>query len=353
VRAESPYHLISLSILDRNVPLLEIPTAQFQPCMDSFLGSWAGVLKALEDERPIEELWALSALGFKTQIHRALLPVGLLPRQWDETLAAIVMRTGYACTAGLRDFFYTRDDLRQIQLAWMKEIEKALDDGRPAISFGMHGPAFGIIRGFDADTEEYHVSTFADGAPINAMDLGTLDPPCIFVLIPTGPLAVTEGADAVARNLEAERAALEEAVAHHLGREVDAHGHAVEVPPDLAVGPQAYNAWSMAIETGQVAQHFGLAYTAAYYAEARSAAAVWLHRLSGAERWKNAARQFESAAKHFEHEAESFVALPKLFPMDQPSLLKDSGRRSDASACLRMARAEHIAAMEQIIEAME
>lgn len=333
--------------------LIEVPNARFQPCMDSFLGSWAGVLKALEDERPIEDLWGLSALGFRTQIHRALLPVGLLPRQWDETYATILMRTGYACTAGLRDFFYTRDDLRQIQLAWMKEIEKALEDGRPAISFGIHGPAFGIIHGFDPDTEEYHVSTFADGAPVNAMDLGTLDPPCIFVLIPTGPLAAVGGTDLNAQAFEAERAALTEAVAHHLGQEVDAKGNAVEVPRDLAAGPQAYNAWSLAIETGQVAQHFGLAYTAAYYAEARSSAGVWLRKLAALERWQKAARRFEAAAKHFEHEAESFVALPKLFPLDKPESLLDSGRRSDASACLRMARAEHIAAMENIIEVME
>src|SRR5580765_7030727 len=103
--------------------LIEVPNARFRPCMDSFLGSWAGVLNALEDERPIEDYWGLSGLGFRTQIHRALLPVGLLPRQWDETCAAIVNRTGYACTAGLRDSFYTQDDLRQIRMAWMKEIE--------------------------------------------------------------------------------------------------------------------------------------------------------------------------------------------------------------------------------------
>ena len=345
------------------MPPLELPTARFQPCMDSFLGAWAGVLKALEDPLPMEDLWGLSGLAFRTQIQRQLLPVGLLPRQWDETCAAVVMRTGYACTAGLRDHFYTQDDLRQIQIAWMKEIEKALEDGRPAISFGLHGPAFGIIKGFDADTENYLVSTFMDGrndAPINALDVGSLRPPCIFVLIPTGPLALMPGTDVgdpnsglSATRHAAELGALKEACTHHLGREVDAHGEGLDIPRDLAAGPGAYNVWASAIETGQIAQHWGLAYSAAYYAEARSAAAAWLKKLAQDAHWSDAARRFESAAKHFSHEAECFVRLPKLFPLAQPEALQDSGRRTDASACLRMARAEHIAALELLIEAVD
>lgn len=330
--------------------MIEVPNAHFTPCMDSFLGAWSGVLRALEDERPIEDLWGLSALGLRTQIHRNLLPVGLLPRQWDETCATIVNRTGYACTAGLRDFFYTADDLRQIRLAWMKEIEKALDDGRPAISFGMGGPAFGIITSFDDTTEEYHVSTPFGAAKLEAMELGSINPPSIFVLIPTGPLAKV-GVESAELH-KTERSALDEAVAHHLGQEVDAHGSPIEVPRDLASGPSAYNAWSAAVENGQIAEHFGLLYSAAYYAEARSAAGVWLKKIAKEERWHKAARRFDKAAGHLAHEAESFTTLAKLFPITQSESLKNPGRRSDASACLRMARAEHIAAMELLIEAM-
>ena len=328
--------------------LTEIPNARFLPCMDSFLGSWAGVLRALDDERPMEDLWGLSGLGLRMQIHRALLPVGLLGRKWDETCSAIANRTGYAVAAGLRDLFYTPDDVRQIRLAWIRTIGKALDDGRPAISFGMHGPAFGIIYGYDEQTEDYAVSTFLDGqidAPVNGLDLGSEDPPLIFVLIPTGPLADFD-VHAAARE------AIKGAIDQHLGQEFDAKGVRVETPMDLVDGTAAYNAWSAAIETGRVAQHWSLGYYAGYYAEARSAASVWLSKLTNAPEWSKAVPELNRAAQHLEHEADCFGTLSGLFPMQNPETFQKLGLRADASACLGLARAEHIAAMEALIEAL-
>ncbi len=328
---------------------IEIPNARFQPCMDSFLGSWAGVLAALDDARPIEDLWGLSGLGLRTQIHRSLLPVGLLGRQWDETCSAIANRTGYACVAGLRDLFYTPDDLRQIRLAWMRTTGKALDDGRPAISFGMHGPAFGIIYGYDDLTEDYSVSTFLDGqkdAPVNGMDLGSENPPLIFVLIPTGPLSDYDP-NAAARD------AIKGAIAQHLGQEMDNKGERIVTPMDLVVGTTAYNAWSAAIETGRVSQHWTLGYYAGYYAEARSAAALWVKKLAAEPAWTLQTELLKKAAGHLEHEAECFGTLSGLFPMQKPETAQNAGLRADASACLRLARAEHIAAMEVLIEAVQ
>jgi hypothetical protein len=174
------------------LPLIEVPNATFQPCMDSFLGAAAGVMRALGDEQDMEDLWGLSGLALNTQVHRSLDPVGLLPRQWDETLSSYMRRFGHESIAGLRDHFYTAKDLRELQFVWMDTIEKTLNDGRPALAYGLHGPAFGIIRGFDSDTEEYHVSTFMDGTrndPINIQDFGSLKPPLIFVMLPAGPLA--------------------------------------------------------------------------------------------------------------------------------------------------------------------
>ena len=327
---------------------IEIPNARFQPCMDSFLGAWAGVLQALDDERSMEDLWGLSGLGLRTQIHRTLLPAGLFGRQWDETCSAIAMRTGYACVAGLRDFFYTPDDLRQIRLAWMRNVEKALDDGRPAISFGMHGPAFGVIYGFDDQTENYAVSTFLDGqvdVPLNALDLGSENPPLIFVLIPSGPLADYDS------NVAA-RSAIKGAIDQHLGQELDAKGARIETPADLIEGAPAYNAWATAIETGRVAQHWTLSYYAAYFAEARSAASVWIKNLADLPAWSAAKAQLNLAATHLNHEAECFSTLSTLFPMQKPESFQNAGLRADASACLRMARAEHIAAMEALINVL-
>lgn len=331
------------------MPLIEAPDARFQPCMDSFLGALAGVLKALDDERPMAELWGLSALAFKIQIHRTLQPVGLLGRQWDETYPRIVRRLGYDCFAGLRDKFYTPKDLRELQFAWMSTIEKALEDGRPAIAFGLHGPAFGIIRALDNAVEEYHVSTFMDGrndAPINAQDVGSLNPPLIFVLILTGPIADYDPRQAAV-------AALREAVDQHLGQEKDEKGVLLQAPADMAAGSPAYNAWSAAIETAQLQPYWAAGYYAAYYTEARSAAATWLEGLCQSSTWAPRQACFTRAAQHFRHEAESFAVLPKLFPMNQPETLQDAARRTEASACVRAARAEHLSALEALIEALE
>ena len=328
------------------MPLIEVDNARFHPCMDSFLGALHGVLKSQNDERDMDELWGLSCLGFRTQIHRRMAPAGLFGRQWDETYSRILYRLGYDCIAGLRDSFYTPKDLRELQFAWMDTLEKALNDGRPAITFGLHGPAFGIIRGLDNDAEEYHVSTFLDGrqdAPINVQDVGSQSPPLIFMLIPTGPIPDYDSDKAAMGSLR-------EAVDHHLGQEHDSGGNLLSAPPDLVAGPAAYNAWSTAIETGQVDTHWGPSYYAGYYAEARSSAAQWLRRLSASPTWSADAQSLNRAAAHFDHEVECFGKLPGLFPLNEPSAIQDPGRRTEASACLRAARAEHIAGLEIIVE---
>jgi len=325
------------------VPLIEVD-ARFHPCMNSFLGALHGVLKAIDAQRDMDELWGLSGLAFRTQIHRSLDPVGLLPRQWDETCTQIFRRMGFDAMAGLRDFFYTAKDLRELQFVWMDACEKALEDGRPAIAYGLHGPAFGIIRGLDNDTEEYHVSTFMDGqndAPINVQDVGSQNPPLIFFIVPTGSVADYDEHAAASESIK-------EGVRHHLGQESDSAGKPIEVPADLAAGPAAYNAWSTAVETAQVQPYWGTSYYAGYYAEARSAAATWLRRLAAAEQWAAHAAAFAKAAAHFDHEVECFSKIPPLFPFDAPDAIQDSARRTEASACLRAARAEHIAAMEAL-----
>jgi hypothetical protein len=314
--------------------------------MDSFLGSAAGVLRALMHSCDMDEVWGLSSFGFRTQVHRTLDPVGLLPRQWDATLSKAMRRLGCECIAGLRDVFYTEKDLRELQVVWMNNLERALEDGRPAIGFGLHGPAFGVIYGLDTDAEEYHVSTFMDGrkdAPVNVQDFGSLKPPLIFAMVPTGPVADYDY-DIAARD------SLKEAVDHHLGQEKDEKGELLTVPADLVSGPAAYNAWSTAIETGHVQPHFGPAYHGAYYAEARSAAAEWLRRLATRGAWKANAPTLQKAAAHLDHEVESFRKLPQIFPINQPEASGDPVRRTEASVCMRAARAEHIAGMELLVE---
>ena len=299
--------------------------------MDSFLGSVAGVLKALGDERGMEELWGLSARGFNTQINRTLEPAGLLGGHWDKTCARVLRRLGHDCIAGLRDSFYSDKDLRELQFVWMRNVEKALEDGRPAICFGLHGPQFGIINGLDADMEEYSVSTYLDGqndAAINVQDVGSKHPPLIFVLIPTGPLPDYDP-DAAARE------AIKEALDHHLGKypaDSDPAKPAEAVPADMVVGVAAYNAWSTAVELGRVRQYWSIAYCAGYYTEARSAAAFWLRTLAETPaflEWQGALR---TSAEHLEHEAEGLARIPALFPMNQPALLAEQPRRTEASA---------------------
>jgi len=164
------------------------------------------------------------------------------------------------------------------------------------------------------------------------------------VLIPTGPLADYDVA-------AASRAAVEGAIDQHLSREVDNKGVRVETLPDHVDGAAAYNAWSAAIETGRVTHHWSLGYYAGYYAEARSAASVWLKKISDLPSFKGVSTLLHTASNHLDHESECFGTLSGLFPMNKPETLQNSGLRADASQCLRLARAEHIAAMEALIEA--
>lgn len=322
------------------MPLIEVSNARFRPCMDSFLGAAHGLLAALDDEQDIEDLWGLSSLALRTQVHRTLDPLGLLPAQWDVTLARWLRNFGHDCSAGLRDHFYTDQDLRELQAGWMRNVEKALQDGRPALSFGLHGPAFGLINGFDPDAEEYRVSTFLDGrrdTPINVQDVGSIKPPLIFFLIPTGPVSGHS-------YVQSARDAIKEALDQHLGRSP------ADTRDDIITGPAAYNAWSTAIETGIVHPHWGAGLYAAYFTEARSAAADWLRRLAARPEFESAQVELGVAVSHLEHETECLVRLAGLFPLNEPEALNDIVRRTEASACLRLARSEHIAAMEALLK---
>ena len=79
--------------------------------MDSFLGAAMGVLHSYGETRSLEELWGLSGLAFRTQVHASLAPAGLFLHKWDQTYAGIMRRLGHDCIAGLRNHFYTEDDL--------------------------------------------------------------------------------------------------------------------------------------------------------------------------------------------------------------------------------------------------
>ena len=233
-------------------------------------------------------------------------------------------------------------------MAWLRTTEKALNDGRAALTFGIGGPVFGTIFGLDDETENYSVAsalTPPEGTLLNALELGSLEPPLIFVLIPTGPIADFEVRKAA-------REALILAVDHHLGVEKDAAGRRLNYGAELVAGLGAYNAWSAAIETQNVAQHWSLALHAGYYAEARLSGATWLEAVRDCLGLPGE-KHLGAARKHFSNEGQCFQQLAGLFPMQMPEYFRDIGKRTDASAILRMARAEHVRGMEAIMAALE
>ena len=323
----------------------EVQGARFVPCMDSFLGAAKGVLAALGEERSFEDLWGFSSRAFRTQIHRTLAPAGLLPRQWDVTYGQVMNRLGFACVAGLRDSFYTQDDLSYLRGGWMRNIEKHLDQGLPAIAYGLHGPAFGMIRGFDDTTEDFMVSTFLDGrcdGPVNVRDLGSSDPPCIFVLIPTGPLHAYD-------RKAAAREAIGEALAQHLGQERDEQNQLIQVPADLAEGQGAFEAWGVALHEQKVRPHWGAALMAGYYLEARTHGAAFLRQLARNE-FPALAEPLVRAAEHLERETAHLTRLAALFPLQDPTALHDAQRIGQALEALRASAQAHAAAMQTLAE---
>ncbi|MCZ7645531.1 MAG: hypothetical protein M5U26_09645 [Planctomycetota bacterium] len=313
----------------RGLPLDDV---RFEPSMDSFVGAAQGALRAMGEELPADAAWGLSGLAFGAQVHRTLAPEGLFPRAWDVTYTKVMERFGYGCIAGLRDFFYTEDDISLLRSGWMRNIRKHLDEGLPAIAFGLHGPAFGIVHGFDEDKEAYLVSTRFDGhkdEPVHVNDLGLVDPPRVFVLIPTGSLSKYDRAAAA-------REALREAPALLAGKQAE---DAPPVPPDLAVGPDACEAWAAALEARRVTPPWGAAYTAAYYVEARTNAAAFLRR--AAKAWlPQLAPGLEEAALDMDRQARGLEALAGLFPVREPEALENPGRIAEARKLLNGLRAE-------------
>ncbi|MCW8132572.1 MAG: hypothetical protein KIS92_19645 [Planctomycetota bacterium] len=319
--------------------------AHFHPCMDSFLGAARGVVACLGEELSDADLWGLSGMAFRTQVHRALAPAGLFPRQWDGTYGRVMQRLGYACIAGLRDHFYTQDDISYLRSGWMGNIERHLDLGLPAIAYGLHGPAFGIINGFDDETENFRVSTRFDGAkdaPVNVHELGLTDPPCVFVLISTGPSTDYDRAKAA-------REALGEALAHHFHQEKDEAGQEVAIPADLATGMDAFEAWGQALHDRKVAPPWSAALTAAYYLEARTHGAAFL-RGTAAQLHPRHAETLAKAAQHFDAQAAELQQLAGLFPVRTPAALDDPARVAAAIGHLKKIAAAHEAAMMLLAE---
>jgi len=320
--------------------------AHFQPCMDSFLGAALGVLNALGEDLSYEELWGLSGMAFRTQVHRELAPAGLFPRQWDETYGAVMQRLGYACSAGLRDHFYTQDDIHYLRRGWMGNLERHLGQGLPAIAYGLHGPAFGIISGFDDETENFRVSTLLDGVkdgPVHVNDLGLTNPPCVFVLIPTGPL---HGYDRQA----ATRAAIAHGLLHHAQQERDEHGQSLAIPPDLATGMDAFEAWGRALNERTVKLSWAPALYAGYYLEARTHGAGFLRKVAQ-EYFPQHAKHLELAAESCMQQAAKLRELAALFPPQEPHALQDAQKIVAAIGHLQVIAQAHAAAMTALAEA--
>jgi len=322
-----------------------VDDARFHPSMDSFLGAARGVIACLGGELSEADLWGLSGFAFRTQVHRTLAPAGLFPRQWDSTYGRVMQRLGYACIAGLRDYFYTKDDISYLRSGWMGNIERHLDMGLPAIAYGLHGPAFGIINGFDDATEDFRVSTRFDGAkdgPVNVQELGLTDPPCVFVLIPTGELDGYNRKTAI-------REALGEALAHHFQQEKDDAGNLVAVPPDLATGMNAFEAWGVALHDRKVNPPWSAALTAAYYLEARTHGAEYL-RTTASRLHPEFAPRLAEAARHFDTQAAALRQLAGLFPIQQPAALSDPARIAAGIEMLKQAASAHEAAVTILVE---
>lgn len=325
--------------------LIGVDGAHFHPCMDSFLGAAKGVIACLGEELSDADLWGLSGMAFRTQVHRALAPAGLFPRQWDSTYGRVIQRLGYACIVGLRDHFYTRDDISYLRSGWMGNIERHLDLGLPAIAYGLHGPAFGVINGFDDEAENFRVSTRFDGAkdgPVNVHELGLTDPPCVFVLISTGPSTEYDRAKAA-------REALGEALAHHFHQEKDEAGNMVEIPPDLAVGMDAFEAWGQALHNRKVSPAWSATLTAAYYLEARTHGAAFL-RGTACQLHPQHAKPLSKAAQYFDTQAAEFQKLAGLFPVNNPSALSDLARIDTGIEHLKRIASAHEAAMTLLSE---
>ncbi|MSP63005.1 MAG: hypothetical protein EXR72_22250, partial [Myxococcales bacterium] len=302
---------------------------------DTAAAALAACARALGDPRSPAALHAASGLAFRISTDRRLTPAGPLAYPWREVLTVAAERLGCRWRLAAADpgeplWTEARDE------AFALATAGALA-GRPTLLFGVHGGAFGLVRGVDPAADALIVSGVLDGTAPPLLSRAALggNTGMLFALQLTARLAIDPAVAA--------RATLRAAIRHGRGDAPTEGG--------VAIGAAAWQLVCTALASGDV-DPSGLALLAQLLAEARAAVAGWLPTAA-----TTLALDLAPAERAARRAAGMLAEAARLLPFPPPAtgMLTTSLREQacDLFAEAARAEAESLASLEIALAASE
>ena len=285
----------------------------------SFMTCLASSLLILKGD--IDPAWVMGTSGFAFRIwvSKVLCPSAMSVFDWANILPEAVELNGFHARHISR-FWGEGDKEEERREEARKAIISAVDQGIPAIAWDVSDCEWGLIIGYDLETQEYQALT-NDGWPevqLPFNQLGQREIKILSVIIPDGPNERSR--DVIIRR------SLEIAVSHAEQREwMDR--------PDYQDGIPAYELWASVIEHGQPAELKNAWYYAAHYYGARYYAHHYIEKIAGQNHsLRQAAEFYAKVATHLKPVWEACAALNRLTAPVRADLAENIRKAGQAEA---------------------
>ena len=205
----------------------------------SYISSLATILNSLGEEVDFTWLNGTSAFAFRTFVHEALCPSAMSVFDWTSLLPEAVEQAGFECRYVSR-LWHEEAQTAERQAEAHDAIRDAINRGVPALVWDIGVPEWGVITGYDDDSQTY--DTLACTGQVGKLayeQLGQREIPILSVAIPA----------------QRNRRTHEEIVLNSL-QAVVRHADQQEWMdrPVYQDGPAAFEHWARAIEPGGPAE---------------------------------------------------------------------------------------------------
>jgi hypothetical protein len=265
----------------------------------SFMACLASSLLILKGE--IDPVWVMGTSGFAFRIwvSKLLCPSAMSVFDWASILPEAVEQNGFHARH-LSRFWGEGDEEEERCEEARKAIISAVDQGIPAIAWDVANCEWGLIVGYNLETQEYQALT-NEGWPevqLPFSQLGQREIKILSVIIPGSPNERSR--DVVIRR------SLEIAVDHAEQREwLDR--------PDYQDGILAFELWASVLEQGQPSELKNAWYYAAHYYGARCYAHQYIQKIAGQDHsLRQAEGCYARVADHLKPVWETCAALNRL-----------------------------------------
>ncbi|KRF10224.1 hypothetical protein ASG89_01425 [Paenibacillus sp. Soil766] len=226
-------------------------------------------------------------------------------------------------------------------------IQRSVEKGFPAIAFDLFIPEFGLIYGYDDETQMLNAKDVSQEGTISYADFGRPKIPVLFLVTIEDSLPHSK--------YEMLRMALDMIVDHARGRE-----WTYNFKDRYAQGLKGYDAWIQVMEN-RTADEFGNAYNIAVAADAREFAVQFLREMSikwdGSNVVERTVRsKAAEAATHYESVAEALSGLREMFPFPEGGKPKDTIIANTAIELLisaREAETKGVEVLEKLLHFMK